>query len=256
MLRRALPFVLGSVLTLAAAQPARALFHLAVIDEVMTSYGGDPSVQFVEIRMLSVAQNLVQNSVLGVFDTTGAYLGDVLVVPGNVLNSSSGARWIMGTTQFQVGSGLTADFTMPAGLPTAGGMVCWGAPGITVPPAPGSWDHTVPTNYIDCLAYGTYAGPTNPLIGTPTALDADGHSLERVTTTNNNVVDFVCADPASPENNNGASVSMPATTPCPGPPPGVPAASLSGILVMAALLGLSMFSTGWALRRRALRVHT
>lgn len=253
MLRRALPFVLGSLLTLAANQPAEALFHLAVIDEVMTSYGGNATSQFVEIRMLSVGQNLVQNSVLGAFDTTGAYIGDVLVVPGNVPNSGLGVPWIMGTAQFQADSGIVPDFTMPAGLPTGGGMICWGAPGIGAPPLPGSWDHTVPTNYVDCLAYGTYAGPSNPRIGSPTPLDADGHSLERVSITSDNLADFACANPASPENNNGASAGMPATTPCPGPPPGVPAASPFGILTMTALLGLSMVSALWVRRRRALR---
>jgi hypothetical protein len=255
MVRRALPLVLGSLLTLAAAQPAQALFHLAVIDEVMTSYGGNASSQFVEIRMLGVGQNLVQNSVLGAFDTTGAYIGDVLVVPGNVPNSGIGVRWIMGTAQFQTDSGVVPDFTMPAGLLTVGGMICWGAPGIGAPPLPGSWDHTVPTNYVDCLAYGTYAGPSNPRIGTPTPLDADGHSLQRVGTTGHNLADFTCASSATPERNDGNSANMPATTPCPGPPPGVPAASAFGILAMTALLGLSMLSVSWALRRRASRRH-
>ena len=255
MVRRALPLVLGSLLALAGAQPAQALFHLAVIDEVMTSYGGNANSQFVEIRMLAVGQNLVQNSVLGAFDATGAYIGDVLVVPGNVPNSGIGVRWIMGTAQFQTDSGIVPDFTMPVGLPTGGGMICWGAPGIGAPPLPGSWDHTVPTNYVDCLAYGTYSGPSNPRIGTPTPLDADGHSLERLSETSNNLADFACANPASPENNAGASAGMPATTPCPGPPPGVPAASSFGILAMAALLGLGMLSVPWALRRRALRAH-
>ena len=55
---------------------AQALFHLAVIDEVMTSYDGDASVQFVEIRMLAIAQAFLTGTVLGAFDPNGAYLGD------------------------------------------------------------------------------------------------------------------------------------------------------------------------------------
>jgi len=63
---------------------ATALFHLAVIDEVMTSYGSDANVQFVEIKMLFGSQNFVANSVLGAFDTGGNYIGDAwfFVDPG------------------------------------------------------------------------------------------------------------------------------------------------------------------------------
>jgi hypothetical protein len=220
-MRRSLLLGLLAIAGLAAghaqAPHSQAVFHFAVIDEVMTSYGGDANVQFVEIRMLSSGQNLVMNSVLGAFDASGSYLGDVLIVPGNVASSGVGVRWIMGTSAFATASGLTPDFTMPGmggvSLPTSGGMVCWGAPGVS-PPAPGSWDHTNPSNYVDCLAYGTYSGPTNVHIGTPTSLDGIGHSLQRVTETNNNANDFVCADPATPKKNNGTAVTMAATTSC------------------------------------------
>lgn len=199
----------------AEPRPSAAFFHLAVIDEVMTSYGGDSSVQFVEIKMLSGSQNFVRNTVLGAFSSTGAYVGDVLVVPSDVPNSGSNVRWLMATSQFQAATGLAPDFIMPAGLPTAGGMVCWGAPGVSAPD-PGTWSHSNPENYTDCLAYGTYSGPTNSHIGAPTSLDAIGHSLQRTQDTNNNSNDFVCGDPATPTKNNplNTSVSMPATTPC------------------------------------------
>jgi len=217
---------------------ARALFHFAVIDEIMTSYGGDPNVQFVEIDMLALGQNLVANSILGVFDTSGSYIGDVLVVPGNVPNSGTGVRWIMGTSQFQTASGLAPDFIMPAGLPTLGGMICWGAPGVAVPP-PGSWDHTIPGNYVDCVAYGTYSGPSNVFVGTPTPLNADGHSLVRVSETHDNATDFACADPAGPEDNSGTTASMAATTPCLAPVPMLPPWGLA--LWTAVLLGSGLW---------------
>ena len=201
---------------LATPHPARALFHVAVIGEVMTSYDGDPNVQFVEILMLAIFQPFVTNSVLGAFDASGNYLGDVLVVPNNLGRDGAFVPWIMGTAQFAAVSGLTPDFIMPAGLPTGGGMVCWGAPGLA-PPPPESWDHTNPLNYVDCLAYGSYSGPSNSLVGTPTALDADGHSLVRIGATNDNATDFACGDPATPTDNAGNSGSLVATTPCPEP---------------------------------------
>lgn len=192
------------------APPSQAIFHFAEIDEVMTSYGGDASVQFVEIEMLALGQNITTNTVLGAFDASGNHLSNVLVVPGDVA-SGANRPWLMGTTQFQTVSGLTPDFIMPAGLPTGGGMVCWGLP----------FDNTVPNNYIDCVAYGTYSGPGNIHIGTtgqfPAPDDADGHSLQRVSHTNQNASDFVCADPAGPTKNNPiTSASLAATTPCAG----------------------------------------
>jgi hypothetical protein len=57
------------------------------------------------------------------------------------------------------------------------------------------------------------------LIGTPTSLDGDGHSLQRIGSTHNNSADFSCADPATPTNNAPMSASMTATAPCPAPTP-------------------------------------
>ena len=214
------PLIVGLVaLTFFIAQPPRdseALFHLAVIDEVMTSYGGDPDVQFVEIEMLSGSQNFVAHSILASFGTSGAYIGDVLEVPTDVANSGNGVRWLMATSQFQTDTGLTPDFIMPAGLLAGGGMLCWGAPVGPggVPPNPPTWNRTVFSNYVDCIAYGTYSGPTNVHIGNPTPLDGDGHTLERIAHTDNNLLDIVCGDPATPRNNAGSTVSLAATTSC------------------------------------------
>ena len=215
----ALPLVavFAGLTALPLPRPSQAAFHFAVIDEVLTSYGGDANVQFVEIRMLSTSQTAVADSVLAAFDTSGNYIDDVLVVPSN-LTFNTEVRWLMGTTQFQTASGVPPDFIMPAGLPSGGGMICWGAPG-GVPPSPPNWDRTVMTNYIDCVAYGTYSGPSNVHIGTPTALDADGHSLQRTGDTNNNAADFACGDPADPTNHSSLSASLPATSPCTPPTP-------------------------------------
>ena len=53
------------------ASPARALFHAAVIDEVMMGVNGDPHAQYVEIRMLFPAQTSVSHSVLAFFACDG-----------------------------------------------------------------------------------------------------------------------------------------------------------------------------------------
>ena len=214
MIRRTCAVILSLAL-LCVAAPSRALFHVSVIDEFMTSYNGDPTVQFIEIRTLASFQNFVTNSVLTAFDSNGNHTADILVVPSNVKDHGAGTRWLVGTTAFQTASGITPDFMMPTGiLPSGGGMLCYGGGGGLSPQNPPNWDRTAFATYVDCVAYGTYSGPSNVKIGTPTALNADGHSLQRGTSTSNNAADFSCADPATPENNSGDKGSLPATSPC------------------------------------------
>jgi len=207
---------LGMLASLLAPAQSHALFHISAIDEVLASLDGDASQQFIEVKMLFGAQNRVSNAVIAAFDANGVYVEDILVIPTDVANGTNGARWIAATSAFQSAHAFTADFTMPAGIPLGGGMVCWGAPvqGFLPPMDPTTWDHTDPNNYVDCLAYGTYSGPTNHLIGTPTTLVAEGHSLARQSETDDNAADFACADVATPTNNSGQSVNVPASAPC------------------------------------------
>jgi len=229
MLRRTVCIIVATAAVVGLVSMARGLFHVAVIDEVMTSYDGDPSAQFIEVRMLASLQNFVHHTILAAFDSSGAYIGDILEVPGDVANSGDGVRWLVATAEFQGMTGLPADFTMPAGiLPTGGGMVCFGGGGGITAADPPSWDRTDFANYVDCVAYGTYAGTANSKTGTPTTLDGDGHSLQRVGNSMDNLADFTCGDPASPENNAGSSVPLAATVPCGVCPPEVDPGCLSG----------------------------
>lgn len=211
-------FVFSAILGLATVFPTRSLatFHLMVIDEVLTSYGGDPSVQFVELRMVGLGQNFVADTVLGVFDSFGGYLGDALVLPSDVPNSVFASRILMATSAFETLTGLAPDFVIPAMLETSGGMICWGAPGV-IAPSPATWSHSNPASYVDCLAYGNYSGLTNVHVGTPTPLDGNGHSIQRSSpaSSGNNAADFTCGDPSTPENNAAQKVSLQATAACP-----------------------------------------
>ncbi len=205
---------LGAIAIAAPPPAARAAFHIAVIDEVVASLDGDVEQQFVEIRMLIANQNVTANSVLATFGADGTHTGDLLIVPTNVATGLADGRWSMATQAFQSTHGFTADFTMMAGLPVDGGMVCWGAPGIVPPADPASWDHADPSNYVDCVAYGSFSGPSNVHIGTPTPLTPDGHSLNRVSETDDNANDFGCGDPVTPANNAGSGDPIPATAAC------------------------------------------
>jgi hypothetical protein len=195
-------FAVVAVASHRSTERADALFHFAVIDEVMFGKGGDPDQQFVEIRMNTSSQNFVQNSVLGAFNADGSYFGDILIVPGNVTNSGTNVRWIMGTAAFAAASGIQPDFTFtPVSLP-ATGMICWGAPGVSVP-APGSWDHTNPLNYVDCVPYNGYsAGNIRFPPATPFGPGDGTSSLTRISQTSNTAADFALACP-SPTHNLG-----------------------------------------------------
>jgi hypothetical protein len=156
--------------------PAVAAFHVAEIHEVMVGVNGDPNAQYIEINERGVGQNLVNGSRLVAFGPTGTYLGVVKMMTNNVPNSGDGVRWLMGTTAFEIASGIQADFEFPAGIisPT-GGMVCWGA----------FAGESNPNAHVDCAAYGSYSGalPPQPPPGNAPSVLAPGDCQQSFTRT-------------------------------------------------------------------------
>jgi len=148
--------------------PARATFHLASISEVMSGFGGDPNIQYVELRMDTGGQQFVSGARLVVFDAAGVRTDLVASTPSNVPFGVSQRKILYATTAFQAATGLAPDFVIPAGILTPTGMVCWGKPG-ALP--------STPTSYIDCAAYGGYAGPPAPPIPPATALQPGNGTL-------------------------------------------------------------------------------
>jgi hypothetical protein len=218
-------FVIAFALLLLSLSPApsRAAFHTALISEVMSGVNGDPSVQYVEIRVISGVASAVSGSVLTAFDCTGTSSHVLLTVPHNITHGAVDEHWIMATTTFAAAAGITPDFTwnpaVSGSIDPSCGMVCWGAPGL-VPPAPG-WDTTMQNNYVDCVGYGGYAGPTKTSVhdGTPTSgiatgiLPGDGtQSLTRVGATGSNLADFQLADPTPTNNAGDVGFGAPTTT--------------------------------------------
>jgi hypothetical protein len=205
---RAVVAALGLAAAAAAVLVPRtvhATFHLSVIDEICASLDGDDTLQFVEIRQTADGQNQVRNSVLAVFDATGAYVRNLLVVPDNVPNSGPGVPWLMATDAFQTALEVSADFTFAPGLPTTGGMVCWGKPGTA--------NRANPRAYVDCVAYGAFTG-TNAPHGPPTRQVPVGHSLERLATSGDDSHDFACAEVLTPENNDEEVAELIGDEPC------------------------------------------
>lgn len=202
---------------LALAHPAHALFHASVIDEAYLGNDADTTGQFLEIRMKFAAQNFVSNSVITTFGCDGSNPTDLLVIPTDLANQGTNVRWLMATdgdTPFSTLFGMHADFYVSGHFPVPCGQVCWGAPVASnfKPPAnPASWDHTQPSNFIDCIAYGGYTGPTRTVQLPTHGSIAGGLSYQRT------ALDFGPSCP-SPTNNAGDTgsisgcVSPPTTT--------------------------------------------
>jgi hypothetical protein len=197
-MRRAFESIAIAALLLAGPGGAQATFHFMSISELGAGFQGNGDIQFVELRLDSGGQTQVTNTRLTAFAADGAAT-ELVLTGANVSNGANGANILYATTAFAAATGITPDFTMPAGLVTPTGMICWGAPGV-VPPAPDSWDLTKPENYVDCVAYGAFSGATRPTSGTPTALGpGDGtQSLLRTKGTGgggSNDTDFALATP-------------------------------------------------------------
>ncbi len=204
---RRIAIVVGALLVLLTPVPGRALFHVVNIDEVMSGLGGDPTAQYVEIRMLAPTQNFASHSRLTAFNCNGSSSTVLLEVPTDLCNGGTNVRWSMGTASWASATGTTPDFLFPAGIITPCGMICWGAPGI-LPPNPATWDATMPNNYVDCVTYGGYTGPRqSPCPGGVTCQSttlAPGNgtmSLQRVAESGgNDLLDFALAT-RTPTNN-------------------------------------------------------
>ena len=184
----------------------------------MSGVTGDPSVEFVEIRMDAGFQNVVGNTRLTAFSCSGAFVVLTTLPPptgpgGSLPNQGLGVHWIMGTSSLATKTtpSVSPDYTFAGGIPRTCGMVCWGAP---VDPVtsfakdPATWSPSDPNNYVDCVAYGPYTGPQRTGAGPPaSATPGDGvHSLTRTTNASN---DFALACP-TPTNNgppSGAEVT-------------------------------------------------
>lgn len=203
-------------LLVAAWSGSASAFPRISIDEIGTGLLGDPNVQFVELRFEASGAGDLTNTRLTVFDKDGVATV-LLQTPTDVADGPAGRRVLYATEEFRAATGIVPDYAIPAGIVGPSGMVCWGAPSTPVPD-PDSWDAHKPENYVDCVAYGTYAHATRARSGTPTTLrPGDGvRSLVRVKNAcdaGDNAADFALA-PASPCNGAGACVDL-AATPAP-----------------------------------------
>ncbi len=175
----------AAVLALLVLLPVRAhaTFHVSSITEVMSGFNGDPSVEYVETREDFAGQNAIANTRLTAFNADGTVATVLILTPTGVANFNANRRILYATASFATLSGITPDFLIPSGvISTPSGMICWGAPYMILVPPP-TWDETIPNNYIDCIAYGSYTGPTRGALptlgssGTPSSLPPGNDTL-------------------------------------------------------------------------------
>jgi hypothetical protein len=186
---------LAAALLLSAAVPAVAATDQVLLSEVLGSWQGDDDVQFVELVI----------AVAGATDVNGASLtfstgtGDrrSFQLTADVMNGDAGRRILLATTHGAQVVGIVPDFTLPSGLlPPSTGRVCYQVP-----------DGLGGTTVVDCLAYGGYTG-ANGSFGTPLAIGPDDRSLERISGTGTNRVDWRGRLQPSPANNADATVTL------------------------------------------------
>jgi len=218
-MRRIVNLLAGLGVVLGSYSNAGASFHLIKIVEVYAGSAASPNAQYVVLQTYAVGETFVSGHSIQVFDATGAATpGGTFTFGSNLANGANQVKILIATAEAAAFFGLSADLTMTPVLARAGGKVCY--------------------DTIDCVAWGTYSGPSAG-IGTPVnvpggglplgravirRLDVAGSAtvLEGADDTNNNANDFVVGTP-SPRNNAGSSGTVPSSTCGNGTPEGLEA---------------------------------
>jgi hypothetical protein len=195
------------IVGLGFGRPALAVNHLIVIDEVLGSWQGDDSIQFVELKLLAAGQRSLSSSGgrgstdLVFFDATGApAAARVVTFTRDLDQAQAGARVLVATQALAALTGVTPDLILPTGfLVPLAGRVCYR---VNDPQDPNQ-----NTGLIDCVAYGKYGGDTGRS-GAATPLTPVNRSLQRVNTTGTTLNDFGTVLQPTPQNNAGVGVQL------------------------------------------------
>ncbi len=194
---------LALAVLLLVASRAGAVNHLNAIDQVLGSWQGDDSVQFVELRMLATGQTMLSDgggtrgpAVLIFDDASGSPdTRRVFTFTRDLSVGQAGARILLATPGLANIVGFAPDFVLPAGmLAPRDGRVCYF---VNPPQMSGQ-----PTGVIDCVAYGKFTGDNGPY-GPPTPITPDNRALQRVMLTGRNADDWQGALQPFPANNTG-----------------------------------------------------
>jgi hypothetical protein len=190
---------------LATGRPALADHDLVRIEEIMAGMGGDPTIQFVQLKMLAEGQNCQgtagpvamlgacpisgPGAELAFFDATDTLVAQ-FAFPGNTPVGGNGRAILIATPRYQALRGVPApDFVMPPHIVPGSGKVCYRSrPGTLL-------------QVRQCLSYGQFTGSTEGF-GTPApALPTTGVvSLVRIADGFDNAQTFVLRSPSIANN--------------------------------------------------------
>ncbi|MEX0785270.1 MAG: dockerin type I domain-containing protein [Dehalococcoidia bacterium] len=174
-----LAIVVLTLMLLQPASPTGANFHISYTSEIMSGFAGDPDVQYLEVRMEFPGQHLVNDTRISAWNADGSEFEVLLLLDRDLPNDGVTVYWIAATQAFADLTGMTPDFTLPAGIHAPSGMVCWGAPDFA--PPSDEWDPRFPFLYTDCVAYGGYSGGNSFHVPPSELPPGDGvKSLERI----------------------------------------------------------------------------
>ena len=171
-------------LCLAPASTTWAFRHLMVIDELGVGLGGNPNVQFIELRTTAPGQNLTQGGRIVARNADGSVEQTVFTFPSNFGSGGSGDIILIATPNFEDLAGIAPDFTFAGGLSPGAGQVI-----------------LFPGETSDALAYGNYTGPSaTGSVGLAPALSGDDTlTLQRTGNSGNDAQDYALLENA-PEN--------------------------------------------------------
>jgi hypothetical protein len=204
---RGLLAALCAVVAIGFGRPALAFNHLIVIDEVLGSWQGDDTIQFVELRLLAAGMRSLSSAggrgttELVFLDATGSPAGARIVTFTRDLEQAQvNSRVLVATPALAALTGVTPDLVLPAGFLTPlAGRVCYRVN----PPQ----DPSQSTGLIDCVAWGKYGGDTGRH-GPPVSLPPINRALQRVNTSGSNATDFATVLQPTPTNNAGIGVQL------------------------------------------------
>jgi hypothetical protein len=143
---------------LAAAAPAEASFHLMKVRAVYPGAAATPDDAFVELQMYATGENHVAGHELQAFDASGAPNGGAAFA-ADVPNGQTQSTILIGDSA--VAGADLVDPALDGDLDPAGGAVCWDA------------------THLDCVGWGSFAGPATLGTGMAAPAIADGQALVR-----------------------------------------------------------------------------
>jgi len=187
--------VLCATALVVIAIPSSAATTDVLLAEVLGSWQGDDTVQFVELAITADGATDVSGGTLTFAAKTGERQSFQLA--SDVSNGTAGTRILVATERAAAVTGVTPDFVLPEGLlAPRSGRLCYQVTNA-------SGDHQA----VDCLAYGGFTGD-NGAFGNATALTPDDRSLERIEITGNNEDDWRGGLRPTPQNNAGSAVTL------------------------------------------------